>query len=56
MILPDAKLSNRQQAVTSVHRLAQISGIEAVLVGDGWSVFRDGNLVLKELAAQLVSG
>jgi len=55
MILPDAKLSNRQQAVTSVSRLAQMSGIEAVLVGDGWSAFRDGNLVLKELAATLVS-
>ncbi len=48
-ILPDAKLSNRQQAVTSVSRLAQMSSIEAVLVGDGWSVFRDGDLVLKEL-------
>ncbi len=55
MILPDAKLSNRQQAVASVQRLAQISGIEAVLVGDGWSVFRDGSWRLKELAAQFVS-
>ena len=56
MILPDAKLSNRQQAVTSLHRLAQISSIEAVLVGDGWSVFRNGNLLLQELAATLVDG
>ncbi len=55
MILPDAKLSNRQQAVTSIHRLAQISSIEAVLVGDGWSVFRNGNLLLQELADSLVS-
>ena len=55
MILPDAKLSNRQQAVTSIHRLAHISGIDAVLVGDGWSVFRNGNLILQELAASLVN-
>lgn len=51
MILPDDKLSNREQAVASVQRLAQINGIEAVLVGDGWSIFRDGGLALKELAA-----
>jgi glyoxylase-like metal-dependent hydrolase (beta-lactamase superfamily II) len=50
-ILPDEKLSNREQAVASVQRLAQINGIKAVLVGDGWSVFRDGGLALKELAA-----
>ncbi len=56
IILPDAKLSNRQQAVTSLHRLANISDIDAVLVGDGWSVFRNGNLVLQELAATLVDG
>jgi hypothetical protein len=52
-ILPDNKLSNRQQAVTSVHRLAQISDITTILVGDGWSVFRNGSLVLNELAASL---
>lgn len=50
-ILPEDKLSNREQAIASVQTLAQINGIEAVLVGDGWSVFRDGGLVLKELAA-----
>lgn len=49
MILPDAKLSNRDQAVASVERLARIDSIEAVLVGDGWSIFRDGLLALKEL-------
>ncbi|KAB8315671.1 MBL fold metallo-hydrolase [Tolypothrix campylonemoides VB511288] len=54
-ILPDEKLSNREEAVASVQRLAEINGIEAVLVGDGWSVFRDGSLALKELAASLVA-
>lgn len=53
MILPDAKLSHREKAVASVHRLANITDIEAVLVGDGWSVFRDGSLVLQELVATL---
>ena len=53
MILPDDKLQNRAAAAASVQRLAAISDIEAVLVGDGWSVFRDGHEQLKELAATL---
>ena len=52
-ILPDAKLQNRFDAIASVRRLAEISTIQVVLVGDGWSVFRDGGTVLKELAASL---
>lgn len=53
MILPDAKLQNRAEAVASVRKLAQLSGVEAVLVGDGWQIFRDGGLRLKELVAVL---
>lgn len=53
MILPDAKLQNRAKAVASVHRLAEISDIDAVLVGDGWPIFRGGGSLLKELAATL---
>jgi hypothetical protein len=53
MILPDAKLKNRAKAVASVRRLAEIGSVEAVLVGDGWSVFRDGKSRLQELAAAL---
>ncbi|MBV8885449.1 MAG: MBL fold metallo-hydrolase [Chroococcidiopsidaceae cyanobacterium CP_BM_RX_35] len=53
MILPDAKLQNRADAVASVRRLAAISGIEAVLVGDGWSVFWDGSDRLRELASAI---
>ncbi|NJM71059.1 MAG: MBL fold metallo-hydrolase [Scytonema sp. RU_4_4] len=52
MMLPNDKLSNREQAVASVQRLAELSDIQTVLVGDGWSVFRDGGLVLKELVAR----
>jgi hypothetical protein len=50
MLLPDAKLSDRDLAVAGVRRLAQLSKIEAVLVGDGWQVFRDGHLRLQELS------
>ncbi len=53
MILPDAKLQNRAEAVASVRKLAELSGVEAVLVGDGWQIFRSGSLRLKELVAVL---
>jgi Metallo-beta-lactamase superfamily len=49
MILPDAKLKNKTEAVASVGRLGQLSSVKVVLVGDGWSVFRDGHEVLQEL-------
>ena len=52
-ILPDEKLLNRKAAVASVERLAALPNIEAVLVGDGWPVFRNGGDRLQELAATL---
>jgi hypothetical protein len=52
-ILPDEKLLDRDAAVASVRRLAALDKVEAVLVGDGWSVFRDGHQRLQELAATL---
>lgn len=52
-VLPDEKLVNREEAVASVRRLAQITQVEAVLVGDGWPVFRDGSDRLQELVATL---
>lgn len=52
-ILPDEKLLNRKAAVASVQRLAALPHVEAVLVGDGWPVFRDGRDRLKELVATL---
>jgi glyoxylase-like metal-dependent hydrolase (beta-lactamase superfamily II) len=52
-ILPDDKLLNKAEAVASVRRLAALEQVETVLVGDGWSVFRDGRDRLKELAATL---
>ncbi|WP_414549286.1 MBL fold metallo-hydrolase [Anabaena sp. CCY 0017] len=52
-ILPDEKLLNRKAAVASVQRLAALPNIEAVLVGDGWPVFRNGGDRLKELLETL---
>ncbi|AFY36345.1 hypothetical protein [Calothrix sp. PCC 7507] len=52
-VLPDDKLVNREEAVASVRRLAEFTQVEAVLVGDGWPVFRDGSDRLKELVATL---
>jgi hypothetical protein len=52
-ILPQEKLLDPVQAIGSVRRLAQLSQVEAVLVGDGWSVFRNGRERLQELVAAL---
>lgn len=51
-LLPEEKLSNKQQAVGSLKRLAGLPLIEAVLTGDGWPVFRDGGRALAELSAE----
>jgi hypothetical protein len=48
--LPDAKLRDRDAAIASIRGLAERTTIEAVLVGDGWPVFRDGHVLLRELA------
>jgi glyoxylase-like metal-dependent hydrolase (beta-lactamase superfamily II) len=51
MLLPDAKLTDKAQALVSVERLLGYERIEAVLVGDGWSVFADGHAHLARLVA-----
>ena len=53
MMLPAAKLTDEAAAIASVRRMARLPGIEAVLVGDGWPVFRDGGARLTELANRL---
>ncbi|HEY9824198.1 MAG TPA: hypothetical protein V6D19_02035 [Stenomitos sp.] len=55
MLLPDAKLHNKAQAVTSLERLIALESIETVLVGDGWSVFRNGRQYLLDLQAKVVA-
>jgi glyoxylase-like metal-dependent hydrolase (beta-lactamase superfamily II) len=49
-LLPYGKLSDLERARASVQRLAELPGIEAVLTGDGWPVFRHGAEALAELA------
>jgi glyoxylase-like metal-dependent hydrolase (beta-lactamase superfamily II) len=48
-LLPTEKLRDRGRAVSSLRELAGLQRIEAVLVGDGWSVFRNGAAALTEL-------
>lgn len=49
-LLPDAKLRDRAQAQASIARLArEYPRLDAVLVGDGWPVFRDGLARLHDL-------
>jgi len=48
-LLPDPKLSDRDEALASVARLAAMESIEAVIVGDGFGVFRRGHERLRDL-------
>jgi len=52
-LLPDGKLGDRDAAVASVHRLAELDDLDAVLVGDGWPIFRNGSGALRLLASSL---
>ena len=55
-LLPAAKLRDLAAARRSVARLAALPRVEAVLVGDGWPVFRDGSARLRELVASFSTG
>jgi len=48
-LLPDAKLTDRDLALQSVARLANLSAIDTVLTGDGWPIFKNGSAALKRL-------
>ncbi len=52
-LLPESKLQNLDDAIESVKKLADIKGIKAILTGDGWPIFRDGDTVMGELVASL---
>jgi len=52
-LIPNEKLSDRAAAVDSVRRLLDLAKLQAILVGDGWPIFRDGHRVLRELVAEL---
>jgi hypothetical protein len=49
-ILPETKLTNAALAKQSVKRMADLPGINTVLVGDGWPLFNQGGVALKNLA------
>ena len=51
--LPLPKLADPERAFESIRALARRPRIEAVLVGDGWPVFREGRARLEELVATL---
>jgi len=53
MILPPDKLADPPAAKQSIKRLAALEHIEAVLVGDGWSIFRNGGDRIRDLADAL---
>ncbi len=53
MILPDAKLVDKNAAVASVRALAAIGTLDTVLVGDGWPLIGNGGEALRALAARL---
>ena len=52
-ILPEGKLQDLDEAIDSVKKLAGIKGIKAILPGDGWPVFRDGETVMSELVVSI---
>lgn len=51
-LLPDPKLTDKRRALGAVQRLAALPDVEAVIPGDGWPVFRDGQRALRELVAR----
>jgi hypothetical protein len=56
MLLPDSSGASKAIAIQSLRRVAAMDQIDAVLVGDGWSIFRDGQARLRELLAHVEGG
>jgi hypothetical protein len=52
-MLPDAKLTDRNLAIQSVKRIANLPGIKTVLPGDGWPLFNHAGEALHRLARSL---
>jgi hypothetical protein len=52
-LLPDAKLSDKKMAIESLVHLADLPGIDAVLPGDGWPIFRYGAEAIGRLVRAL---
>ena len=52
-LLPDPKLTDKTLAHASVKSLVNNINVDAVLVCDGWPVFRDGQRILEELISTI---
>ena len=52
-LLPPDRILTHSTAKTSIERLAALPHIEAVLVRNGWHIFRNGRLRLGDLAQEL---
>ena len=52
-LLPDGKLKDKAAAKKSVEKLLFLKGVEAVLPGDGWPIFTEGERALQDLLARL---
>ena len=48
-LLPDGKLTDKPAAIESVKRIVALSGLMAVLPGDGWPIFSQGSDALVRL-------
>ncbi len=55
-LLPEEKLSDKRKAIESLRRLTLLPKLEALLPGDGWPVFRDATVLLRELLMNLDCG
>jgi len=51
LLKPEQGIKDRAQAVASLRRVLAYERLQALLVGDGWCVFRDGRKVLEEFLA-----
>jgi len=56
LLRPDQGLKDAGRAVASLRRLLTNERLEALLLGDGWCVFRDGRTLLAEFLQSLESG
>jgi len=52
-MLPAVKLKDVEKAKESVKRIAKLPGIHAILPGDGWPIFRQGEKILSELVLSI---
>lgn len=48
LLKPEQNLKDRSKALASLRRVLAYERLQAVLVGDGWCVFRDGRKLLEE--------